>query len=241
MEYGTTAHNRPVYGRIQLLSKIIFQDKDIELASLYYSGGKIFATKSEGGLIDIADDGTFRLLIDEKKASGDLAVYKSMLISKSGDDDFDGIRIFNLGTGLEELKHIPSQFKLPENIVWLEEGKSVLLIGGKDESIIKINVSCPAKAKRTKSAKTGIGLCEHFVREGSNIYVLGTAIESRQHTPAVCEIDVSGDIPELKSKQFIKEYKPKQISSDAARGIVKIGQYFLLATFSCYLGLVEIL
>jgi hypothetical protein len=70
---------------------------------------------------------------------------------------------------------------------------------------------------------------------------LGTAIESRQHTPAVCEIDVSGDIPELKGKQIIKEYKPKQISSDAARSIVKIGQYFLLATFSCYLGLVEIM
>jgi hypothetical protein len=220
--------------------EIALQEEDIGLTSLYYSEGRIFATKRKGGIIDIANDGTFRLLFDEKKELRDLVVYKSLLISSSGCGSFDGIRIFNVGMELEELKYISSQFVLPENIVWLEEGKSVLQIGGKDESVIKINVSDPAKAKRIKSAKTGIGLCEHFVREGNSIYVLGTAIESRQHTPVVCEIDVSGDIPELKSKHIIKEYKPKEICSDAARGIVKIGPYFLLATYSCSLGLVEI-
>jgi hypothetical protein len=171
--------------RIVQKKEIALQDEDIKLTSLYYSEGRIFATKRKSGIIDIAADGTARLLFDEENELRDLVVYKSMLISNSGCGSFDGIRIFNLGTGLEELKYISSQFVLPENIVWLEEGKSVLLIGGKDESVIKINVSDPAKAKRTKSAKTGRGLCEHFVREGNRIYVLGTAIESRQHTPAV--------------------------------------------------------
>jgi hypothetical protein len=154
----------------------------------------------------------------------------------------EGVRVFRIlpDNNVELVKHISTQTSMPFGLSWEEQNKSFLIVGPMDESVLKFDMSVPQKTKRGKGLKTKIGLCTQFARERGDIYVLGTAIESRQHSPALGVIDVSGAIPELKYKQSIKEYKEKNVGSDEAKGIVKIGKYLLLATYHCQLCVVEI-
>ncbi len=221
--------------------EIVVQDEGVEINGLYLSNGKIYAAGRKGGIMEILPTGEVNTLLAWKDSINDIVVHESLLITKGGSRGFDGVRLFELKKDeLTEIKDIPTQFVIPSNIEWWIEGESVLILGGKDENVLKIDVSNPATAKRVKSAKTGVGLGKQFVREGDRIYVLGKAIESRDHAPAVCVIDASGEIPELKYKQVIKEYKSKDGCSDSSRGIIKIDNYLLLATYACWLGVVEI-
>jgi hypothetical protein len=218
--------------------ELILQDENIEIRSLFLNNnGRLFAGTDERNIIEIYNNGTVEKLFATDEYFSDIIAYDNILITSGG---IDGIRIFNIENGIHELKHITSEFQMPNGLDWLEEGKSIILLGN-DESVIKIDVSDPAKAKRTKSAKTHIGLCKQFVRMDNTIYVLGTVIKSPGHQPKICELDISGVSPILKNKFTITGCKPKNISIDEARGIVKTGNYFLLATHSCQLGAVEII
>jgi hypothetical protein len=219
--------------------EITLQDGNVEINGLYVTNGRIFAAGYEGGIMEILRDGTVKPLFACERGISDVLVYESLLITKGGSTGFDGVCLFELGEPLTEIKDIPAQFVIPSKLAWWEEGKSILILGG-DESVIKMDVSDPANAKRVKSAKTGLGLSGRFARDGDTIFVLGTAIRSKNHMPAVCMIDVSGEIPELTYKQIIKEYKEKSIGHDAPRGIVKSGDYLILATYKCELGVVKI-
>jgi WD40 repeat protein len=218
--------------------ELILQDEDVEIRSLFLNNnGRLFAGTKDYNIIEIHNNGTIEKLFTTNDYFADIIAYNNMLITSGGTD---GIRIFNTENGIHELRHIASEFQMPTGLDWLEEGKTIIILGN-DESIIKIDISDPAKAKRTKSAKTRIGLCEQFVRIDNTIYVLGTAIESRMHPPKICELDISDVSPVLKNKYTIKGYKQKSVGYDGAKGIVKIENYFLLATYHRQLGVVEII
>jgi len=214
---------------------IALQDDTIEINGLYVSNGRIFTTGH--GIMEILCNGTANILF--AGGAGDIVVHQSLLITK-GSKGFDGICLFDVGEKLTEIKDIPAQFVIPSNISWWEEGKSILILGN-DENVLKMDISNPTKTKRTKQANTEIGLGRQFAKDGDTIFVLGTSIKSRNHAPAVCAIDVSGESPELVYKQIIKEYKTKTVGSDSAKGIVKIGDYLILATYHCQLGVVKII
>jgi hypothetical protein len=222
---------------IQQLFEITLKDQDLEIESLIVHQKKIFAVGS-GGLYEVFRDGESQLLFESEDIMCDIIAHENILIT-SGDSD--GIRIFELANELILKKHIAVQFVIPTALSWAEKGKTLLVLGNKDESVMKIDVSIPEKAKRTKAAKTGIGLCAQYAKSDDDcLLVLGTAINSRNHNPKICEVDIFGELPGIRSTMEIVDYKPKDSGGDAPRGIFRIGNYIILATYCCQLGVVEI-
>jgi hypothetical protein len=219
--------------------KLLLQDKDIQLSTACLNNNeRLFAIAGGNkSIIEIHGDGTVEKLFTTDDYFADIIACDNMLITSG---NYDGILIFSIENGLKELKRIPSKYQILDQLEWLEEGKSIIILSG-DGHVIKIDVSDPGKAKQTKSVKTGVGLCKQFVRIDNTIYVLGTAIESRKHPPKICELDISSVPTVLKNKYTIKGYKPKSTGHDSTRGIIKTRNYFLVATYYCELGVVEII
>jgi hypothetical protein len=56
---------------------------------------------------------------------------------------------------------------------------------------------------------------------------------------AVVEVNIAGEIPEVIKKHDIKGYYEKY-GNDSPRGILRVGNYLLIAAYNCQLGVVEI-
>jgi hypothetical protein len=224
---------------IQQLFEIPLKDQKVKIKSLIAHNGKIFAM-GDRVFYEIFKDGSSRQLFETQNINNtcDIIAHENVLITCGSSD---GIRIFELANELILKKHIPVQFVIPTSLSWAEPGKTLLILGNRDENVLKIDVSVPEKAKRTKSAKTRIGLCKQYIRDTDCLLVFGHAIEGRQHNPKICVIDISGELPEFKNAiEIPDDYKQKEFGDDDTRGIIRIGKYILLATYSRQLGVVEI-
>jgi WD40 repeat protein len=221
---------------IKQLFEIKLQNR-IQLSSLVYHNDKILATGRKN-IYEILKDGSSQLLFETENSNVyDMIAHKNVLISAGSDD---GFRFFELdGDKLTLLKHITTQFAMTTSLSWAEPGKTLLVLGNHNEGVMKIDVSNPAKAKRGKNAKTGIGLGDDYVREGDTLLILGSSIGGSKGKMAVVEVNIAGEIPEVIKKYDIKGYYEKY-GSDSPRGILRVGNYLLLAAYDCQLGVVEI-
>jgi hypothetical protein len=138
------------------------------------------------------------------------------------------------------MKHITTQFAMTTSLSWAEPGNTLVVLGNHKEGVMTLDDSNPAKAKKGKNAKTGIGLGDDYVRDGDTLLIHGTSLGSSKPKLSVVEVNIGGEIPELIKKHDIKGYYEKVDRRDSPRGILRVGNYLLLAAYYSQLGVVEI-
>jgi hypothetical protein len=228
--------------KIKQLYAITLRSK-ILLSSLVFHNNRIFVTGTQK-LCEVTKDGALNLLLETEEISNtiDLIAHKNVLISAGSSDGFRFFELDDSGKAakLTLLKHITTQFAMTTSLSWAEPGKTLLVLGNHNEGIMKIDVSNPAKAKKGKNAKTGLGLGDDYVREGDTLLILGSSIGGSKGKMAVVEVNIAGEIPEIIKKHDIKGYYEKH-GSDSPRGILRVGNYLLIAAYNCQLGVVAIM
>lgn len=204
-----------------------------EILAVTAMNGNVFA----GTRVGIYDCNNSKLIFDCKTSYDCDIISRDEWLVFSG--PHEGVRIFRLlnDGSLKLVKHITTSFYMPYGLSWDEPGKS-FIVAGADESVLKFDMSAPEKTKRVKGAKTGAELCAQYVRENDMLWVFGLKVQGT--TPYMLEVDISDKLPEVKAKHKIEGYLPKSTGSDSALGIIRAGEYLLLATYYCMLGVVKI-
>jgi hypothetical protein len=226
-------------------------------------GGYKFGTgvrdivKVKGRLLAISGAGIYDFQADKMLCKAeDIEGYESDSYGRCwlANDDFiiqagphRGVYIYRIqpNGALSLAKHIETQYYMPFGLTWDVPGKS-FIICGYDHTVLKFDMSVPEKTKRVKGAKTGehSSLCEQILRDGNTLLVFGISFSTYSHdndSVMLYEVDVSGAIPEILSKNKVKGFMQKgDTGSDNPRGIVQSGDYLILCSDYRQLGVVKI-